>query len=325
MTLAPVLPWWLLALVGGPALGVAIVLAVRHRSRALAWSRRGLMLVLVLLVCLRPGIAGAGEQAPARSTDVDVFFVVDRTMSMAAQDYDGGKERLSGVRSDVMALARQLTGARFSVIEFGRGAQVDLPLTTDTAALRSTMDVLRQESGHYARGTSIDRALPELADALQRARQTRPERARLVYFISDGEQTVDEQPRSFAGLAPHVTGGAVLGYGTPAGGRMPDPDAGDPSAYVTGPDGQTALSRIDEDNLQRIARELGVDYHHRTAPGGLHVDLGQVTVSAAPGGDAARVSTFELYWLLAIGVAALALCELWGLGHLAVASRRVLP
>ena len=68
-----------------------------------------------------------------------------------------------------------------------------------------------------------------------------------------------------------LSGGAVLGYGTPEGARMREftvgrttaPDA--EPAYITDPDtGEPAVSVPDTDELQSVASGLGVPYFQRT-------------------------------------------------------------
>jgi Ca-activated chloride channel family protein len=73
-----------------------------------------------------------------------------------------------------------------------------------------------------------------------------------------------------AALAPYISEGAVFGYGTSEGAPMrPNLDfgPGEPDApYLldtTQPGSPTALSRIDEDALKKIASEWGVGYQHR--------------------------------------------------------------
>src|SRR5699024_11557372 len=55
-----------------------------------------------------------------------------------------------------------------------------------------------------------------------------------------------------------VDGGAVLGYGNAEGGPMKAQGGDDHGEYITGPDGERGISRIDEEQLETIAGELGV-------------------------------------------------------------------
>ena len=152
-----------------------------------AWLRRTAVVVLVAAAVLRPGLPGGTVQAA--SADLNVFFVVDTTTSMVAEDYGGEAPRLEGVRKDIKAIAEKLPGARFSVITFDTTAHVRMPLSTDTLALETITDVLEPQVTAYAKGSSITAAKRVLAERLAAARDSHPGRPRLVYYLGDGEQT----------------------------------------------------------------------------------------------------------------------------------------
>lgn len=267
MTLHPLVPWWLLLLVAG-GLAAVCVLALRSGAPRLVWARRAAVVGVVTLVGLGPSVPSATSQTAV--ANVELFFVVDRTGSMAAQDWGAaGQTRLDGVRHDLVDLTRALPGARCSIIAFDSGATRQLPLTTDARAVQSWAQTLHQEVTYYSTGSLTDRPLDALRAALEAARQTRPQDTRLVFFLSDGEQTAGGTPRSYAELAPLVDGGAVLGYGTAEGGRMReytnlDEDAENPAWIEDWETGEPAVSRIDEATLRATAEQLGVPYAHRT-------------------------------------------------------------
>ncbi|WP_243835444.1 VWA domain-containing protein [Arthrobacter sp. AG258] len=287
-----------------------------------AWFRRSAVVLLVGAAALRPGLPGGN--VPAASTDLNVFFVVDTTTSMVAEDYGGATPRLEGVRKDIKAIAEQLPGARFSVITFDTTAHVRMPLSTDTLALETITDVLEPQVTAYAKGSSITAARQVLAERLAAARDSHPGRPRLVYYLGDGEQTSGTEPEAMAFDAGLVAGGAVLGYGTAEGGRMKENsglDAGDGSAggAGTGPHGGyvqdngagDARSVIDEGRLRTISAQLGLPYVHRDAG----APVADMMRQAHPGkaehsdGDGSVAARTEVYWLLAAGAFLLALPE----------------
>ncbi|WP_285246253.1 VWA domain-containing protein [Pseudarthrobacter sp. efr-133-R2A-89] len=287
-----------------------------------AWFRRTAVVLLVGAAALRPGLPGGTVQAA--STDLNVFFVVDTTTSMVAEDYGGGSPRLEGVRKDIKAIAEQLPGARFSVITFDTTAHVRMPLSTDTLALETLTDILEPQVTTYAKGSSISAARQVLAERLAAARDSHPGRPRLVYYLGDGEQTSGKEPEAMAFDAGLVAGGAVLGYGTAEGGRMKENtglDAGDGSAggaatgphrgYVQDNGAGDARSVIDEGRLRTISAQLGLPYVHRDAGGA----VAEMMRQARPGkpehsdGDGSVAALTEVYWLLAAGAFLLALPE----------------
>ena len=328
MSLHPLLPVAVLLVVVLPLLVVTAVLAVRGlragsstgRAQAAAWTVR---FFLVLVV----GVMGLGPSVPRTSTDsaaaaVDVFFVVDRTGSMAAEDYDGQAKRLDGAKADILSVVDEIPGARYSIISFDSQATRQLPLTTDTRAVRSWTETTDRELTYRSRGSLVDRPLDELARALQGSVEQRPANVRLVFFLSDGENTAKGQRASYADLAPLVDGGAVFGYGTEEGGQMRSLDfSGDGDIeegdyivdYTTGSPG---VSKLDPAELQAVADELGVPYLHRTAPGPTtEVTAGIDPDVIATDGRRAVTSYQPLLWPFAVVLTLLLGLEVWGSGR----------
>jgi Ca-activated chloride channel family protein len=149
-----------------------------------------------------------------------------------------------------------------------------------------------------------------MTKVLKQAKAQHPDRKRVLIFLSDGENTAKGvQQRSFAPLEKYVDHGAVLGYGTSAGGRMPT--GGEPPwTFVRDlSHGGDALSRIDETNLKKIAGQIGVEYAYRGGTGSLTswaAALAQEGSSQTSDGN----EDHELYWILALLLAGLALVEL---------------
>lgn len=306
MSLHPLWPLAALAALAVVALGVAV-----RRTRTAPASvrrpalRRLAMAVLVLLVAVRPVVGTSSQKAMA--SDVDVLFLVDRTTSMAAEDWNGGQPRLRGVAHDIRKVAERYPGARFALVTFTDRGYVEMPLSTDATAVASLADSIQPEIYLYSRGSSISAGVETAAGLLRDAQRRQPARRRHVIYLGDGEQTSAQPPGSFAVLKPLVSGGAVLGYGTEQGGRMKTGFGSE--SYVSGSNGP-GVSRIDEGNLRRIAGELGVDYLHRTGPDEPGV-RGTSGGFAAVLGDARVTGGTETYWVFALGLLALALWELW--------------
>lgn len=293
--------------------GVVAFFVVRGFIRSTDWGQRTLWIVRLFLVAacavLLLGPAVPGQYARVAASSVDVLLVVDTTSSIVAEDYNGNQPRLDGVRADAEALIDAYPGARFGLISFDGDAVLRMPFTNDTAALDSALQVLRPEFTMYSSGSSISIANKLIMNTLRAAAEVDGERARMVFYFGDGEQTSSKAPESFSEAKPYVDGGAVLGYGTTAGGPMKER-----TSYTSGTDryiqyqGSNALSVIDEANLQKIADELGVQYIHR--------DGGAFSPPPAPSTtiDYTSTSTTQiagsLSWTIAIIVAALLAFEI---------------
>jgi Ca-activated chloride channel family protein len=304
----PVLPLGLLAGLGVVAVGFVVwrLVAERaHRRMLWSWVRRGVVVALLLVMAARPGLPGGSAEASV--AELNVFFVVDTTSSVAAEDWAGQKPRLDGVRSDIRALTGDLAGARFSLITFDSTAIQRVPLTQDASAVVTAADTLRQEVTAYSHGSSISEASTLLVDRLAAARKSDPKRANVVYYLGDGEQTAAAAPGSFQAAENATDGGGVLGYGTTAGGRMKEFDGyGDEYSakrYIkdtTQSGSPDALSRIDESNLRAIARQLGVPYLHRHAGGSLASVVADEKGGRVTSSTGSTDSVIDLYWIAAI-------------------------
>lgn len=307
VTFDPVLDGGWIALLVLPLLAVCAFFAVCRRHDRGSWLLRGLMVLAVLGVLVRPGVGTAESQA--RASDIEMLVVVDRTTSMVAEDHDGGQPRIDGVRRDLRALAESLPGARFSLITFGRIVRTELPFTSDVESFTTAIETLRIEGQFDGDGSSVDKPLEDVLATLERAREQHPDRRRVVVFVSDGENTTSEgEQASFAPVADLSDGGLVLGYGTEEGGRMRIDEGRDSFVYDSEAGGE-ARSRIDEENLEQIAGEMDVDYLHRTGPGGLDAWADSLEAEYTPDGREARAA-HELYWVFALLLFALALLEL---------------
>ena len=306
MTLHPMLPPLLLA-------GVAVLLiaaraiALRRwqasgRTRAALWRWLGVSsaAVLLLVAATRPVIAD--DQPATRSAgdaEPNVFLLIDRSPDMAVEDMDE-RPRMEVARDDINALIDRYPRGRFAVIEFASSPVLSWPLSADTWTLRPVLDTVTP----YAYGPdAVTQANAGAASTVLRyqlisAVQQFPRATNLVFYLGAGARESRLPAREFEPPTGSVDGGAVLGYGTPAGGPIPGVDIG--------------RSSIDDTALRAVADQLGVPYVQRTGSPPLAGVLpddgtanGSATTVASAGGQT------ETYWLPALGAAGLILIELY--------------
>lgn len=313
MTFLPVLHPLLILAVCLPALALAVWTLIRTPEPAARglWVLRVALVLACTVLAFRPGIPDGAARSVA--TNVDIVIVLDNTTSVLAEDWDGeeGDRRIDGITADVRTLIETYPGARYALIAFDNSAQLRLPLTTDTSALMASIEVMTPPPTSRSTGSSIGIAAPVLEQTLRNAQQSQAGRARMVFYLGDGEQTAPGQPESFAGSAAFVDGGAVLGYGTAEGGpmRLVNPGVeGDTGEYVTDAAGERATSVIDEEALGTIAEQLGVPYAHRSAAEEPELPEAPAETTAVADQETPGART-ELSWILGIVVAGLLLSE----------------
>jgi len=279
------------------------------------WCRRGALLVLPAIIAFGPSVPG-GTSAPGVA-NLDVIFAVDTTPSMGALDYNGTKARMVGVQKDMLALATKLRGAHLEIISFDSSANVILPSTTDQTAFATAVDGLTPQVSSYSQGSSIDEPLGLLTQELKNSKTAYPQRNRLVFYIGDGEQTSPTAVASFAPLTPYLSGGGVLGYGTPTGAQMPnntDLGTAGKTPYIMTVNGTTgtlapAISHMDPNALQTIASQLKVTYRDRNQGGAINSVYNASQAKLAVDHSQHIVHYLNLYWLLAIPFAGLLFWE----------------
>lgn len=298
MTLEPLFGWVLTVLFALAAAGLlwwarrAAFAPTDDAGACASWWRRVALAAVVLLVLAGPSVPVTESVAVSSP---EVYLVVDRTGSMAAEDWDGGSgTRLDGVRADLTAIKDAHPDARYSIIALDSTAKTELPLTSDVDAVTAWINALRQETTDRSGGSSLERALPLLAQTLSASQESAPEDARVVYVLSDGEATDDgtaateaaEAGVTWKQVGAMVDGGSVLGYGTDEGGRMRESDGSGATdaPYIQDPTtGKDAVSVPDTKELKMVADDLGVSYYQRTGGSDdvptkdfttLHVDAG---------------------------------------------------
>ena len=278
MVFHPVIHLFLLILITVVA-GVFVFLtwhrAVRKNMKDVI--RRSLIVVTVLVMGAGPSIPG--EAVEVTST-LEVYFVIDRTGSMAAEDWDGAKPRIDGVRNDVALLMGSLTGSRFSILSWDSKVHIDMPLTTDSSAVDAYMGSFDRELSSSSQGSSPNRPAAELAKLLKKNKERHPQNIRAVFIFSDGETSNQDHwstaptgsESDWDDVKQYVDGGLVIGYGTEEGGKMKVLRLGDSGAQSGGgdeyirdksqPGEPIAISKIDEAALRSVASRIGVDYVH---------------------------------------------------------------
>ena len=247
------------------------------RKRVMDIIRRSFIVVTVIIMGAGPSIPG---QALEVSSALEVYLVIDRTGSMAAEDWDGTKPRIDGVRNDVALIMNTLAGSRFSILTWDSSVHTDMPLTSDASAVASYMDSFNRELSASSQGSSLNRPAAELAALLAKNKERHPQNLRAVFIFSDGETSNQEHWKSaptgseedWDRVKEYVDGGLVIGYGTPEGAPMKvlrlgnsEAQSGDDDGYIhdlSQPGHPIAISKIDEAALQSVASRIGVDYVH---------------------------------------------------------------
>ncbi|MBR3211416.1 MAG: VWA domain-containing protein [Bacilli bacterium] len=227
------------------------------------------IILVILLFFLNQRYMIPTDTSSTTSNNIDVLFVIDKTISMNALDYQNNQRRLDGVKADCLKIMEELNGARFGIITFDNKARTLIPFTQDSYMAREAIEIIEPIGEWYAKGSSLNTPLEEIKKVLENEHKKAPKRVKVLFFISDGEITDKSTLNSYASLNKYIQDGAVLGYGTKEGAIMyyiDDEDIQHPKQRLvmdtTVSPNKEAISKIDEKNLKQIATDLKIDYIH---------------------------------------------------------------
>lgn len=298
----------------------------RYRTVVLRWS--GLTLAVLLLVgaAFRPGIEppshGDEQNRPVAlgSTNLNVFFVVDRSVDSRVEDYGERQSRMSGIRSDISALIDQYPQARFTMLSFATKADVDWPMSKDLWSLIPMVEGLSpytRVDGDAAYNVDAGAANDLLRAELQRAKELYPKSKNVVFYLGTGGGTSRAQQTDFDLPDDAVAAGAVLGYGSAEGGPIPQGWVNGRLVHMWDRSANQPLhSSLNEPRLRRIADQLGLQYYHRESGKAISAVAPAVESERAPDSEDVLIATRmvernELYWVFSLLAGALVLVEIY--------------
>jgi len=328
---APDLLW--LALLAPAAALLASWLWRRRLAADAAWAARGLWdrllagydrrrlaasVLLLAAAVLTTGLALARPRWGAETREVerrgvDVVFVLDSSLSMAARDV--APSRLAVAKSLVRRLVHDMPGNRVALVQAEGEGLVMAPLTLDGALLDMLLDAVEPGSLPVP-GTEL---APALGRALELFADTRREH-RVMVLLTDGEDHGGRLEAALDRLRREGVAVHAVGVGTPQGAPVPLPedprrDGGRPG-YKRDADGQVVISHLGEAVLEEIAASTGGAYLRATSAAADLAPIEQrIREMATRTLESETVSTLEerFQWPLAAAAVLLAL-------HLALGS-----
>ncbi len=296
MITSPIIPIWLMGI-------ICIILVILKSKNIKTFIRQIIIVVLLFMINLR--IMIPSKDAKVLETNLDVFFVIDNTISMLAEDYNHNDQRINGVISDCEYIIEQLSGSNFSVITFSNESKVQTPPTKDNDMTIAALKGMKVVDELYARGSSMNVVLEELENSLKKVSE-KEDRNSIVFFISDGEITNEEKLKSFSSVKKYITDGAVLGYGTAEGGKMKVESISGGKEYLEDNTSDTfpypkAVSKIDENNLKQIADDMGIKYIHMTKQSDIETKVEQIRKDAVKNlGNSDKKFYNDIYFIFVI-------------------------
>ncbi|MBO4654893.1 MAG: VWA domain-containing protein [Bacteroidales bacterium] len=220
-------------------------------------------LISLIFAMANPQVGSSLEKGTRKG--VDIMICMDISNSMLAEDIQPNR-----LEASKMALSRfidKLQGDRIGLVVFAGKAFVQLPITSDYAAAKMFINIVKP-SLISEQGTDIAAALdlatvsmlPE--DGKIQQKQLSDLTSKVILVVSDGEDHFPEsiemaQEVHKLGITIHTIGiGNTLGEPIPLRDKYGNP------TYKKDRDGNTVMTRLNEEVLQDIAHAGGGTYVH---------------------------------------------------------------
>ncbi|HSH19105.1 MAG TPA: VWA domain-containing protein, partial [Draconibacterium sp.] len=188
-----------------------------------------------------------------RSEGVDIVFAVDVSKSMLAEDV--APNRLEKAKQLVTQIINNLVSDRVGIIAYAANAYPQLPITTDYAAAKMFLQSMNTDM-LSSQGTAINEAITLATTYFDDEEQTN----RILIIISDGEDhsnvAIDAAEEAAAVGIQIFT----IGVGDVKGGPIPQKRNGIILNYKKDNEGETVITRLDEETLKNIANNANGAY-----------------------------------------------------------------
>ncbi len=184
---------------------------------------------------------------------VDIVFAVDVSKSMLAEDI--APNRLEKSKQLVTQIINNLASDRVGIIAYAGKAFPQLPITTDYASAKMFLQSMNTDM-LSSQGTAINEAIKLAKTYFDDEEQTN----RVLIIISDGEDHSEEavavaEEASEAGIRIFT-----IGVGDLKGGPIPEKRNGIVLNYKKDNQGETVITRLNEETLKNIAAEANGVY-----------------------------------------------------------------
>ncbi len=317
MIIKPIIPIWIMIIFCIIFIAVVIFNNLTKKN-IFNLIIKSMIVVFLFIINLRPMLPNG--ESTAINADINIMFVIDKSVSMKALDYNGKNRRMDGVINDCCYITEELSGCKFSIITFGDTAQKIIPFTNDSDMVQAELKSINVEDDFYAKGSSLNLIKDFLEKNLEKEKEKNRDEV-ILFFISDGEITKEgEKLEDFSKISKYVSNGAILGYGTKSGGKMirsiyedqPSSSRYYVSYYDENYNSVDAISKLDEDNLKQIASDLKVDYIQMNKKSKIDDKIDEIKEKIADSqSEEERMNTYkDIYYYFSIPLAILLIIDL---------------
>jgi Mg-chelatase subunit ChlD len=256
---------WLLAIL--PILGILMKRARRKQNEAAAklrgrkksskhWNPKTALqlasLTLLIVALARP--VWNPHPGPLNVQGRDLVIALDISRSMLAADVF--PSRLEAVKISLFESIDALRGQRLGLITFAGSASMRVPLTLDHNFLRFMLERAAPSDADVG-STSLQAAIEKALDtALSESKKGEQD----IILFTDGEDYLSDIDATAEQLRDSGARILIVGLGDPIAGA-PIPEIGNPDEWMKDRNGDTVITRLDEEKILRLSGSPNVTYY----------------------------------------------------------------
>jgi Ca-activated chloride channel homolog len=177
---------------------------------------------------------------------IDIVFALDVSKSMLCEDV--APSRLEKSKQLISQIINQLGNDRIGIVAYAGSAFPVLPITTDYSVAKMFLQSANTDMVS-SQGTSLDDAI-KLASTYFDDKKT----SKLLIMISDGEdhsEGAQDAAEEATKLGMKII---TIGVGTEKGGTIPLKENGVLQGYKKDNNGETVITKLDQEGLTKIAK-----------------------------------------------------------------------
>jgi len=213
----------------------------------------GIQLLAVLagvIILARPQFGSRLEDI--RKQGVEVIIALDVSNSMLSEDIQ--PDRLTRAKQAISRLVDNLDNDKIGLVVFAGDAYTQIPITTDYVSAKMFLSTIGPEMVPK-QGTAIGAAISLGAKSFSPGEG----KSRAMIIITDGENHEDDPVSAAENAAKQGIIIHTIGIGSTEGVPVPV-NTGGKKEYLKDIDGNTVISKLDEDILKKIALSTGGSY-----------------------------------------------------------------
>jgi Ca-activated chloride channel family protein len=231
-----------------------------RRGRKWLWLAA---LSLFILALARPQWGTVTQEV--KQEGLQVMIALDVSQSMLAEDIK--PTRLDRAKLEIADLMNRLNGDEVGLVLFSGASFIQVPLTSDYFTAQAYLDSAGPEVISRP-GTVIGEAIRTALTGFDPNLSSQ----KVLILMTDGEDRETDPLAAAEMAAAEDVIIYTIGFGTPQGEPVPETNAnGEIIGYKQDGNGQVAISRLDENTLQAIAR-VGNGRYFTTSADGSELD-----------------------------------------------------